>query len=255
VSAAQRGSGWSPETASVAFEIEPRLWQRPWFLPAAGALFGLALYGLYRARVGQLKAREGQLSRLVDERTRALSEKNTELEQKNETIRKQSEIFEQLSRTDGLTGLPNRRAMEESLAGAWRRAVAGGTELSFGLLDIDHFKRINDGYSHDVGDAALRRVAEVLRKQGARVSVARWGGEEFALLFPGLGLEAARAQAEALRQAIEAIDAGDLAPGLRITASIGVAGHGGLPNYEKMVSLADQRLYEAKNAGRNRVAG
>ena len=60
---------------------------------------------------------------------------------------------------------------------------------------------------------------------------------------------------EELRQAIEAIDAGDLAPGLRITASIGVAGHGGLPNYEKMVSLADQRLYEAKNAGRNRVAG
>ena len=255
VSAAQRGSGWSPETASVSFEIEPRLWQRPWFLPAAGTLLALGLYGLYRARVGRLKARENQLSRLVDERTRALSEKNAELEQKNQTIRKQSEIFEQLSRTDGLTGLPNRRSMEETLAAAWRRAVAGGTDLSFGLLDIDHFKRINDGFSHDVGDEALRRVAAVLRAQPARVQVARWGGEEFALLFPGAGLAQARELAEGLRRAIETIDGEDLAPGLRFTASIGLAGRGDLPNYEKMVSQADQRLYEAKNAGRNRVAG
>ena len=255
VSAAQRGSGWSPETASVSFEIEPRFWQRPWFLPAAGGLLALGLYALYRARVGQLKAREAQLSRLVDERTRALSEKNTELEQKNETIRKQSEVFEQLSRTDALTGLPNRRSMEESLAGAWRRAVNGGTGLSFGLLDIDHFKRINDGYSHDIGDEALRRVADVLRSQPAQVQVARWGGEEFALLFPGTGIEQARALAEELRRAIEAIDGEALAPGLRITASIGLAARGDQPNYEKMVSLADQRLYEAKDAGRNRVAG
>ncbi|MDY0022010.1 two-component regulator propeller domain-containing protein [Arenimonas caeni] len=255
VSAAQRGSGWSPETASVSFEIEPMLWQRPWFLPAAGALLALGLYGLYRVRVGRLEARENQLSRLVEERTRALSEKNSELEQKNETIRKQSEVFEQLSRTDGLTGLANRRSMEESLAAAWRRAVTGGTELSFGLLDIDHFKRINDGYSHDVGDEVLRRVAGVLRSQPTRVQVARWGGEEFALLFPGTGLAQAQELAEGLRRAIETIESDDVAPGLRITASIGLAGRGGLPNYEKMVSQADQRLYEAKHAGRNRVVG
>ena len=254
VSAAQRGSGWSPETASVSFEIEPRLWQRPWFLPAAGSLMALVLFGLYRARVGQLKARESQLSRLVEERTRALSEKNTELEQKNETIRKQSEVFEQLSRTDGLTGLPNRRSMEESLAAAWRRAVTGGGQVSFGLLDIDHFKRINDGYSHDAGDAVLRRVAAVLRTR-PQVQVARWGGEEFALLFPGTGLAQARALSEELRAAIEAIDCSDIAPGLAVTASIGLADRGGLAHQEKMVSLADQRLYEAKNAGRNRVAG
>ncbi|MFY2764806.1 two-component regulator propeller domain-containing protein [Arenimonas sp. MALMAid1274] len=264
VSAAQRGSGWSPETASVNFEIQPRLYQRAWFLPLAGSLLALFLYGLYRARVSQLKSREAQLSRIVDDRTRALSEKNGELEAKNETIRKQSEIFEQLSRTDALTGLPNRRSMDETLARIYQDAVLNDQPLTFGLLDIDHFKRINDGFSHDVGDEALRRVAAVMRDQVGQQNVgrwrgdervARWGGEEFALLFPLADMAAATAQAEALRQAIEAIDCSDFAPGLKITASIGLAERTGLSHHERLVSRADQRLYEAKHAGRNRVVG
>jgi diguanylate cyclase (GGDEF)-like protein len=264
VSAAQRGSGWSPETASVNFEIQPRLYQRAWFLPVAGTSLALFLYVLYRARVSQLKSREAQLSRVVEDRTRALSEKNTELEQKNETIRKQSEIFEQLSRTDALTGLPNRRSMDETLAAAYQDAVLNDQPLCFGLLDIDHFKRINDGFSHDVGDEALRRVAKVMQAQMGRDNVgrwrgderiARWGGEEFALLFPQAGMADATAQAERLRLAIEAIDCADFAPGLKITASIGLAERTGLSHHERLVSRADQRLYEAKHAGRNRVAG
>ncbi len=262
VSAAQRGSGWSPETASVNFEIQPRLYQRPWFLPAAGSLLALFLYGLYRARVSQLKAREAQLSRIVDDRTKALSEKNGELELKNETIRKQSEVFELLSRTDALTGLPNRRSMDESLALAYQDAVLGDQPLCFGLLDIDHFKRINDGFSHDVGDEALRRVAAVMQKEMGREQigrwrgderVARWGGEEFAILFPQASVAEASGQAERLRAAIEAIDCSDFAPGLRITASIGVAERTGLSHHERLVSRADERLYQAKHAGRNRV--
>ncbi|MBP6626875.1 MAG: diguanylate cyclase [Arenimonas sp.] len=264
VSAAQRGSGWSPETASVNFEIQPRLYQRAWFLPAAGSLLALFLYLLYRARVGQLKAREALLSRIVDDRTRDLSEKNGELELKNETIRKQSEIFEQLSRTDALTGLPNRRSMDEGLARAYAEALQAEAPLCFGLLDIDHFKRVNDGYSHDVGDEALRQVARVLREVMGREQagrwrgderVARWGGEEFALLFPQSDLVQARDQAERLRSAIEAIDCRSFAPGLKITASIGLAERSGLANHERLVSRADERLYEAKNSGRNRVAG
>ncbi|PZO10903.1 MAG: GGDEF domain-containing protein [Lysobacteraceae bacterium] len=262
VSAAQRGSGWSPETASVNFEIQPRLYQRPWFLPAAGSLLALFLYGLYRARISQLKAREAQLSRIVDDRTKALSEKNGELELKNETIRKQSEVFEQLSRTDALTGLPNRRSMDESLTLAYQDAVLGDQPLCFGLLDIDHFKRINDGFSHDVGDEALRRVAAVMQKEMGREQigrwrgderVARWGGEEFAILFPQASVAEASGQAERLRAAIEAIDCSDFAPGLRITASIGVAERTGLSHHERLVSRADERLYQAKHAGRNRV--
>ena len=262
VSAAQRGSGWSPETASVNFEIQPRFYQRPWFLPVAGSLLALFLYGIYRARVSQLKAREAQLSRIVEDRTKALSEKNGELEAKNETIRKQSEIFEQLSRTDALTGLPNRRSMDESLAQAYQDAVLGDQPLCFGLLDIDHFKRINDGFSHDVGDEALRRVAAVMQKQMGREQVgrwrgdervARWGGEEFAILFPHADVAQAVEQAEKLRAAIEAIDCSDFAPGLRITASIGVSERTGLSHHERLVSRADERLYQAKHAGRNRV--
>ena len=262
VSAAQRGSGWSPETASVNFEIQPRFYQRPWFLPLAGSLLAIFLYGLYRARVSQLKAREAQLSRTVDERTKALSEKNGELEAKNETIRKQSEIFEQLSRTDALTGLRNRRSMDECLARAYQDAVLNDQPLCFGLLDIDHFKRINDGFSHDVGDEALRRVASVMQKAMGREQigrwrgderVARWGGEEFAILFPQAGTADAVRQAERLREAIEAIDCSDFAPGLRITASIGIAERTGLSHHERLVSRADERLYQAKHAGRNRV--
>jgi diguanylate cyclase (GGDEF)-like protein len=263
VSAAQRGSGWSPETASVNFEIQPRFYQRAWFLPVAGSLLALFLYSLYRARVNQLKAREAQLSRIVDDRTRALSEKNGELELKNETIRKQSEVFELLSRTDALTGLPNRRSMDEGLARAYQEAVATDQPLSFGLLDIDHFKRINDGYSHDVGDEALRRVARAMLKQVARhpvagwtseQRVARWGGEEFALLFPGAGVDQAAVVAEQLRAAIEAIDCSDFAAGLKITASIGLCERTGLSHHERLVTHADERLYEAKRAGRNRVS-
>ncbi|GAB2502064.1 two-component regulator propeller domain-containing protein [Arenimonas alkanexedens] len=263
VSAAQRGSGWSPETASVNFEIQPRLYQRPWFLPAAGSLLALVLYAVYRTKVRKLKAREAQLSRIVDERTRALSDKNGELELKNETIRKQSQTFEQLSRTDALTGLPNRRSMDEALAHAYQEAVAQGQPLCFGLLDIDHFKQINDGYSHDVGDEALRRVAQVMQRQLSLVQadsgtsvlgVARWGGEEFALLFPQMGMDTAAQWAERLRAAIEAIDCGDFAPGLQITASIGLAERTGLSHHERLVSHADERLYAAKHAGRNRVS-
>jgi diguanylate cyclase (GGDEF)-like protein len=247
----------------VNFEIQPRFYQRAWFLPVAGSLLALILFSLYRARVNQLKAREAQLSRIVEDRTRALSEKNGELELKNETIRKQSEVFEQLSRTDALTGLPNRRSMDEALARAYQDAVAEDQPLCFGLLDIDHFKRINDGYSHDVGDEALRRVAQVMQQQlllhpiarwRGDQRVARWGGEEFALLFPNAGMADAVELAEQLRVAIEAIDCSDFAPGLKITASIGLAERTGLSHHERLVSRADERLYEAKHAGRNRVS-
>ena len=264
VSAAQRGSGWSPETASVNFEIQPRFYQRPWFLPLAGSLLAMFLYGLYRARVSQLKAREAQLSRIVDDRTKALSEKNGELEAKNETIRKQSEVFELLSRTDALTGLRNRRSMDECLALAYQEAVLNDEPLCFGLLDIDHFKRINDGFSHDVGDEALRRVAAVMQKQMGSEQigrwrgderVARWGGEEFAILFPQAGTAEAVRHCERLREGIEAIDCSDFAPGLRITVSIGIAERTGLSHHERLVSRADERLYQAKHAGRNRVVG
>ena len=123
-------------------------------------------------------------------------------------------------------------------------------------MDVDHFKRINDTYSHAAGDAALRAVATALREglTGKGV-VARWGGEEFAVLFAGVPLEQARERCEQVRRAIESLDCGDFAPGWKLTISGGVADRTGLAHYEKLVSRADSLLYEAKHAGRNRIHG
>lgn len=267
VSAAQRGGPWSPESASLKFEIKPRIYQRPWFIPLVVILLAMFLYALYRARVRQLEARELELSGIVDERTRALSDKNVELEMLNLKISQQSEAFEQQARTDSLTGLPNRRSMDEKLQEAFKTAVQSDQPLCFGLLDVDHFKQVNDSYSHDVGDQALKVIAETMKRvmgsehagkwAGLRGDelTARWGGEEFALLFPDQDLESARSKCEKIRIAIQAIDCNSFAPGLKLAVSIGISERTGLSHHEKLASKADVKLYEAKRNGRNQVVG
>ena len=267
VSAAQRGGPWSPESASLKFEIKPRIYQRVWFIPLVVILLALFLYGLYRARVRQLEARELELSGIVDDRTRALSDKNIELEMLNLTISQQSEAFEQQARTDSLTGLPNRRSMDEKLQEAFKTSVKNDQALCFGLLDVDHFKQVNDSYSHEVGDQALKVIAETMKRvMGAEHAgkwaglrgdelTARWGGEEFALLFPDQDLESARAKCEKIRLAIQAIECNSFAPGLKLAVSIGLSERTGLSHHEKLASIADVKLYEAKRNGRNQVVG
>src|SRR3546814_421060 len=146
---------------------------------------------------------------------------------------------------------------------AFHESITQNRPLSFALLDIDNFKRINDSYSHQAGDNALKAVAAALRGVLAECTaetdtpghVARWGGEEFALLLPGIELDVGRQVAERVRAAVEAIDCRDFAPGLSMTGSVGVTDSGACQNNERMVSRADQRLYEAKAAGRNKVMG
>lgn len=252
---AGRGGKWSQEVATQVFEIEPLIYQRAWFLPLAGFVLASILYSLYRRRVRVLETRERDLSHVVADRTRALSEKNDQLESLNLTIRRQSEAFERQARTDALTGLANRRAMDERLARAFEDATTSGRPLCFGLVDIDHFKRINDACSHEAGDQALRTVADVLAHEVGYNNAARWGGEEFALLFPDIEFEDACAHAERVRVAIAAIDSTLFAPGMQITVSIGISARGDASQRERMVSRADHKLYEAKRAGRNRVVG
>lgn len=128
--------------------------------------------------------------------------------------------------------------------------------LSFALLDLDDFKRINDDYSHAAGDIALREVAMVLRNElGEHGIGARLGGEEFAVVFPDTPIEQARVHCERIRRAIEGLDCGGFAPGWKMTLSGGVAERTGLAHHEKLVSRADSLLYEAKRAGRNRIHG
>ncbi|MBN8505870.1 MAG: diguanylate cyclase [Burkholderiales bacterium] len=169
------------------------------------------------------------------------------------------ELREQLRQqaiTDGLTGLFNRRHFVEEVQRELARGRRHGHATGLLLIDIDHFKRINDRFGHPQGDAVLRRIADCLR--GAirtEDMAARIGGEEFALLLPRTDLEAARALAERLRGSVAGLDT--LVPGGEpVTVSIGVAtSEGEERGWDPLYALADARLYAAKQAGRNRVVG
>jgi len=155
--------------------------------------------------------------------------------------------------TDALTGLPNRRALFEAadalLAGSHPR-------LSVMLLDLDHFKKINDTFGHRLGDRVLQRFSHTLAAQAGEGSiVARLGGEEFAAILPGAGLEVARTRAERVRSAFA--DVASFVDGLPVgsTVSIGIAAHEGRDcDISALFHRADGALYVAKQAGRNRVA-
>ena len=162
----------------------------------------------------------------------------------------------ELAERDELTGLPNRRRVMEALAAERERHARSGIGFAVAMLDIDHFKRINDRYGHPVGDAVLKAVGQLLTGtlRGPDV-VGRVGGEEFLLVLPGATVaEAAGQAAERVRAAIAAHDWGATAPELAVTASIGVAV--ALPGepLERLIDRADRGLYRAKSGGRNQVA-
>jgi len=158
--------------------------------------------------------------------------------------------------TDSLTGLANRWTFDEELALEWRRAERVGDPLALILLDIDDFKAINDGHGHQAGDEVLRKVGEVLAASVRQVDLAaRYGGEEFAVIVPETDLEGAIDLAERLRVALGS-EVIELQNGTRlsVTASFGTAVKGDLSGGERLVAVADDRLYEAKRAGKDRVA-
>jgi diguanylate cyclase (GGDEF)-like protein len=160
------------------------------------------------------------------------------------------------AKTDSLTGLANRWAFDEELALEWRRAERVGDPLSLILLDIDNFKSVNDTYGHQVGDAVLRRVGEVIAGNVRQVDLAaRYGGEEFGVIVPETDLGGAIELAERLRSVLAAEQV-ELPDGgvLSVTASLGAAVKSDLPGGEELVAAADERLYEAKRSGKNRVA-
>ncbi len=186
-----------------------------------------------------------------------LREQQRQRLQLEEDQRLMSEALRHLSETDMLTGLLNRRALTEAAERALYESDRHGAPVSAVLFDIDHFKAINDGHGHAVGDLVLKTIAHDLRAvAGADVAFARHGGEEFLLMLPDTPKGAAIAVAERLRRAIEAMTL-DTLPGLRVTSSFGVACRtaGAMMSWEELVATADRRLYRAKQAGRNRVCG
>jgi diguanylate cyclase (GGDEF)-like protein len=156
-----------------------------------------------------------------------------------------------LSRTDPLTGLRNRRAFLEAIEAELNRTSRSGFPTSLVLLDVDHFKRFNDEFGHPAGDVALQQVASILIDNSrSSDTVARYGGEEFGIVVPATSLEGAEIFAERLRLAVED------GPWKQrpITASFGVATGRDDGGADDLVRAADEALYIAKGAGRNRVA-
>lgn len=208
------------------------------------ALSGMAATLLERKHA--LEAMNRELESKVEQRTQELVYLNTELVQLNVNL-------ERLAREDALTGLPNRRATTERLAQEWAECRRGKAPFAVLMLDIDHFKRINDSWGHATGDEVLRQVAGVLRQGLRQTDVGgRVGGEEFMVLLPMTNLQQAVGVAEKLRALVASTP---VPPVGAVTISIGVATvHGDDADEDDVVRRADACLYQAKAGGRNRVA-
>ncbi|HUF14249.1 MAG TPA: diguanylate cyclase [Longimicrobiales bacterium] len=173
-----------------------------------------------------------------------------ELEEKNREL-------ERLSISDGLTGLFNHRHIHQELWEEFERVQRTEEPLGVAMMDLDHFKQVNDTYGHQAGDAVLEEVARILRETAREIDkLGRYGGEEFMAILPDSDLDAATVFAERVREAVEehTFDVG-LDQTIRLTVSAGVANYpnGSIENPDLLVDWADRALYAAKKAGRNRV--
>ncbi len=190
----------------------------------------------------------------VAARLKGLAERVAHMEQEAQGYREHLEVQRQKALIDPLTGLPNRAAWSERLdqeVNFWHQR---GNSLSLAMLDLDHFKRINDGYGHLAGDKVLKIIANVLRKRlRPNDFIARFGGEEFVLLMPNSALTDAMAAGDVLRAAIEACPFHFKGEPVTITVSMGVAQFQPGERSDLALKRADAALYRAKAAGRNQV--
>lgn len=243
-------TGATSQESQWSFTVHPPWYRTPWMLllglVAAAALVAL----IVKLRTRALARQAERLRALVDERTHELEDANRHLER--------------LSLLDELTGIPNRRYFDRALAQTWESAAQTMQPLSLILLDLDHFKLLNDAKGHPAGDASLVQVARTLaqriRRSGELASrgqdvVARIGGEEFAVLMSNTDAETAARIAESVRASIQEMVIAFESSNLRVTVSCGVAttSHASASTPDALVRRADRALYDAKAAGRNCV--
>jgi diguanylate cyclase (GGDEF)-like protein len=210
-------------------------------------------------RIDERRTRDGGVAGVRTDVTE-LVHREQALRALNQRLDELNAELSRLSETDALTGLANRRHFDRRLAEEVSRASRHGSSLALLMLDVDHFKRYNDRHGHPAGDACLARVAEVLRATARRPSdlVARFGGEEFAVLLPQHTPAEAQALAERCLAALDAaaLPHGDSPVAPHVTMSIGAA-HVQAPGSEftaaELLRRADAALYLAKQAGRHRV--
>ena len=194
------------------------------------------------------------LASAFNDMSEKLARSHEELKDSHQTILAQAEQMRELSVRDALTKLHNRRHFDEQATTLFSHAVRHQRPFSMVIGDIDHFKRINDQFSHATGDAVLRQVGEILRSH-MRLSdlVARYGGEEFVIAFPETELPQAAALCDKLRNLIEGFPWHEMHPDLKVTMSMGVYADIAAGTAEAMLQKADALLYRAKESGRNRV--
>jgi diguanylate cyclase (GGDEF)-like protein len=171
-------------------------------------------------------------------------------------LKRTNELLLELSNTDHLTGLFNRRYLMEALEKEFQRNLRKGGNLSLIILDIDHFKRVNDTFGHLQGDVVLNKVAQQLQKELRSYDIAaRYGGEEFVALLPDAMLNEAMFVAERVRQAVQGTKFSGALASLAITVSMGIATTPtpGGTTVDNFIKMADDALYRAKANGRNRV--
>lgn len=236
--------------ATQAFTIAPYFYENPWFYVLLAMALGVLVLLSNRWVLRRHNNRSAALERLVQQRTLDLQQANRQLEA--------------ISLTDPLTGLHNRRYLTRQLPAdiayyeRMPKFATGADVLAFVLLDIDHFKSINDGHGHQAGDHVLQTVAHRLRTLSRDGDyVIRWGGEEFLMVFRPMPRHDLHALGRRICTAIAAEPVEVAGTRLQVTASLGVIGYPPFPDapdllgWEQLVSLADRALYEVKAHGRN----
>lgn len=205
---------------------------------------------IYRLKTVELVEVQEELKLLVEALQQAdqrQSELLTQLAEKNAEL-------ERIAKEDVLTGLYNRRYIDQLMQQAFYEAQTYGGRLTLAILDLDHFKKINDRFSHQIGDEVLRTVSQLMKARIGREGViGRYGGEEFVLVFANASLERAALVADTVRRTVETHDWALIHPQLKVTLSIGLCADATLPSFEKMIAQADEKLYEAKKNGRNQI--
>ena len=236
---------WSERRAEFPFVILPPWYLSWWFIGSFALIPASVVMAVVRWRMLRAKKRERELVRMVDEKT--------------QDLRKANEELQRLSFTDPLTGLANRRVFNQTLERECTRIRRTGSAVSLLMLDLDHFKALNDSQGHQKGDEYLVSVAAELARIARRQPdlAARCGGEEFAVILTGTSGADAKQLGEEARQAIEALQlphwASSVAPFLTVSIGIATGVTGGWTTPDALIAAADRALYAAKRSGGNRA--
>jgi diguanylate cyclase (GGDEF)-like protein len=241
------------ELATIARHHE-RLRQAALGLRLGALVLLLVVGGMFSRRLGRELSEQQRLRLRISASNQALEEK---VRQRTEELEDANRKLEILSATDGLTGLANRRQFDTVWQQEWQRAARQGLPLAVIMLDVDLFKAFNDRYGHPAGDACLRQVAQVLAQCTRRSGelAARYGGEEFVVVLPNTTVEQAMDTAEAIRNGVLSLAIShERSPIEVVSASLGVSVRRVTPEEGPyaMLQEADDALYQAKRAGRNR---